>query len=119
MILTATLKVKTLGKIVALLGVCGRIGKNDTQNKTIWDLLVKKITPSFKHKVLLAKQLWQQGNNSEWWDGMRYWMQLREYNEKWYKEMLKALKYSEINRIVSDLEDLIYTGRIQWYKLQL
>ena len=44
LILTATLKVKTLGKIVALLGVCGRIGKNDAQNKTIRDLLVKKIT---------------------------------------------------------------------------
>jgi hypothetical protein len=35
LILTATLKVKTLGKIVALLGVCGRIGKNDAQNKTL------------------------------------------------------------------------------------
>ena len=46
-------------------------------------------------------------------------MQLREYNEKWYKEMIKALKYSEINKIVSDLEDLIYTGQIQWHKLQL
>jgi len=46
-------------------------------------------------------------------------MQLREYNEKWYKEMIKALKYSEINKIVSDLDDLIFTGQIQWYKLQL
>ncbi len=45
-------------------------------------------------------------------------MQLREYNEQWFKETLKALKYSEINKIVSDLEDLIYTGEIQWYKLQ-
>jgi len=47
------------------------------------------------------------------------WTQLREYNKKWYKETIKALKYSEINKIVSDLEDLIYTGQIQWYKLQL
>ncbi len=42
-----------------------------------------------------------------------------EYNEKWYKEMIKALKYSEISKVVSDLEDLNYTGQIQRYKLQL
>jgi len=46
-------------------------------------------------------------------------MQLSEYNEKWYKEMIKASKYSEINKIVSGTEDLIYTGQIQWYKLKL
>ncbi len=49
-------------------------------------------------------------------------MQVRRYNEKGYKETIKVLKYLEINKIVSDLEDLedlIYAGQSQWYKLQL
>jgi len=40
--LSVTFESKELREIVALLGISGRIGKNDNQNnKTLWDLLVK------------------------------------------------------------------------------
>jgi len=65
LILTATLKVKTYGKIVALLGVCGRIGQNDTQKQqNTMRFTCEENNSKFKaQRFLLAKQLWQQSNN--------------------------------------------------------
>jgi len=63
MILSATLKVKNLRKRVALLGVCGRIGKNDTQKQQNTMILTcEELTPKkFKYNSFIDQtELWQQ-----------------------------------------------------------
>ncbi len=92
-----------------MLGVSGRIGKNDTQITKHYETYLRNNDT----KKGLKYQRFYSDNNED--------VNATEFecNEQWFKEALKALKYSEINKIVSDLEDLIYTGQIQWYKLQL
>jgi len=51
------------------------------------EAICEEITPKFKYSVLLTVVATEYN-----------WMQLREYNEKWYKEMLKALEYSKIKK---------------------